>query len=82
MDYDASRQDEDDQDLLTYNESGVRLTEEIEVVKAAIVDTPDGEREPLEARLRALTVALERNSKLAAINTGESAFLDYEPPTL
>ena len=73
--------DEDDHDLLTFSESGIRLREEIELTRTRLQDaaTPE-QKSTLEARLRALTTALERNTRQAAVNPGEKGFLDYAPP--
>ena len=51
--------DEDDHDLLTFNESAIRLREEIAATEAALrEDLPAGRRATLEARLAALSGAL------------------------
>jgi len=73
--------DEDDHDLLTFNESAIRLREEIALTEAALRDGPDaGRRVSLEARLRALTEALHRNTRQAGEKPGETGFLGYAPP--
>ncbi len=73
--------DEDDHDLLTFSESGVRLREEISLAEAALRENLTGEqRAALEARLSALTDALARNTRQAHANPGEKGFLDYAPP--
>jgi LysE type translocator len=73
--------DEDDRDLLTFNESAIRLREEIAATQAALRPDPPAERRAaLDARLAALTGALERNTRQADANPGERGFLDCAPP--
>ena len=73
--------DEDDHDLLTFNESAIRLREEIAATEAALrEDLPAGRRATLEARLSALSGALERNTRQADAKPGETGFLNYVPP--
>ena len=73
--------DEDDHDLLTFNESAIRLREEIAATEAALDESPAGERQAaLKARLDALKGALERNTRQAGKNPGETGFLNYAPP--
>ena len=73
--------DEDDHDLLTFSESGIRLREEISLAEAALRENPTAEqRATLQARLSALTGALARNTRQAQVNPGEKGFLDYQPP--
>ncbi len=51
--------DEDDHDLLTFAESGIRLREEISLTEAALREGPDrGAAGRAQARLSALTEAL------------------------
>jgi hypothetical protein len=69
--------DEDDHDLLTFSEGGIRLREEIALTEAALRDNPT---EALRARLAALTEALERNTRQAGANPGDTGFLNYTPP--
>ena len=72
--------DEDDHDLLTFAESGIRLREEIALAEAELRQSPDAERRAaLEVRLKGLTEALARNTRHAAANPGEKGFLDYAP---
>jgi hypothetical protein len=73
--------DEDDHDLLTFAESGIRLREEIALAEAELRENPDAERAAaLKARVKALTGALARNTRQAATKPGEKGFLDYAPP--
>ena len=73
--------DEDDHDLLTFAESGIRLREEISLAEAELRETQTAERrEALRARLSALTEALARNTRHADANPGDKGFLDYTPP--
>ena len=59
--------DEDDHDLLTFSESGIRLREEIAAAQAALREHPTAERRAeLEARLQTLTDALVRNTRQAS----------------
>jgi hypothetical protein len=78
---DELARDKDDHDLLTFNESAIRLREEIALTKAALRESRDPERRAaLEARLSALTDALDRNTRQADVSPGEKGFLDYAPP--
>jgi len=74
--------DEEDHDLLTFSEGGIRLREEIAVTEAALAEAVQQERpaEALRARLAALTDALERNTRQASSRPGETGFLNYVPP--
>jgi hypothetical protein len=77
---DELARDEEDHDLLTFNESAIRLREEIEATEAALGENPDRERRAaLEARLAALTGALKRNTRQADASPGETGFLNYVP---
>ena len=77
---DELARDEDDHDLLTFNESAIRLREEIAVTEAALRENPPAERQAaLEARLAALAGALERNTRQAGEKPGETGFLNYAP---
>lgn len=80
-DHDLVR-DEEDHDLLTFSEGGIRLREEIALTQAALTEAAQREQptEALRARLAALTEALERNTRQARANPGESGFLSYVPP--
>ncbi len=78
---DELARDEEDHDLLTFNESAIRLREEIEATEAALrEDLPAERRAALEARLSALTDALKRNTRQADASPGETGFLNYVPP--
>ena len=78
---DELARDEEDHDLLTFNESAIRLREEITATEAALrEELPAERRATLEARLAALTDALQRNTRQAGANPGEKGFLDYVPP--
>ena len=73
--------DEDDHDLLTFAEGGIRLREEISLTEAALrEDMAEERRAVLLARLTALTDALDRNTRQASANPGASGFLSYMPP--
>jgi hypothetical protein len=73
--------DDDDHDLLTFSESGVRLTEEIALVETELRTCSDAAlREHLEGRRANLQRALERNSRYADTRPGEQGFLTYDPP--
>jgi len=77
---DELARDEDDHDLLTFNESAIRLREEIEATEAALREDPPAERRAvLQTRLSALTDALKRNPRQADANPGETGFLNYVP---
>ena len=73
---------DEDHDLLTFAEGGIRLREEIALTEAALASAAgsDAEQTALRARLEALTDALARNTRQAAANPGEQGFLDYRPP--
>ena len=78
---DELARDEDDHDLLTFNESAIRLREEITATEAALrADPPAERRAALQARLSALTDALARNTRQADDNPGDKGFLSYQPP--
>ena len=78
---DELARDEEDHDLLTFNESAIRLREEIAATEAALGENPPAERRAaLESRLAALSGALERNTRQADAKPGETGFLNYVPP--
>jgi hypothetical protein len=67
----SAREDEDDLDLLTFTEVGIRLDEEIARTRAAIAaidpataDADEATR-PHQARLEALLAARQRNGRSA-----------------
>ena len=77
--------DEEDHDLMTFAEGGIRLREEIASTRAELAEAersqaPPERREALRARAAALTEALARNTRQAAENPGETGFLSYRPP--
>jgi len=73
--------DEDDHDLLTFSEGGIRLREEISLTETLLAEAATPERrDALRARLKALADALARNTRQAEANPGEKGFLDYVPP--
>jgi len=77
---DELARDEEDHDLLTFNESAIRLREEIEATQAALrEELPAERRTVLQTRLTALTDALKRNTRQADANPGETGFLNYAP---
>ncbi|MCD4533058.1 hypothetical protein LRP67_03055 [Nocardioides sp. cx-169] len=74
--------DEDDHDLLTFNESGTRLQQEVRAIEDAVAQCADpDERSRLETRRSALQAALERISQDAEARPGETGFLNYRPPS-
>lgn len=75
-----SRDDDEDHDLLTFNEASIRLLEEIERTEGALTTAADGrERAAAELRLGRLREALARNTRRAESTPGETGFLDYRP---
>ena len=73
------REDEDDLDLLTYTEAGIRLAEEIARVRERI-DTAAELGDPaddLMLRLDALLAAQDRNSRPAIDDTTFEEFFGY-----
>ncbi len=77
---DAGARDDEDHDLLTFNESGARLRTEIEQAEADLLAASPGEEAvQIQARLRELRRALERNTGFASANPGEAGFLNYRP---
>jgi hypothetical protein len=60
---DATRDDEDDYDLLTYSEAGVRLQEEIAKEEARLPGLSGDEAAALRQRIAALREARERNGR-------------------
>jgi len=74
------REEEEDHDLLTYNESSARLAEEIKFVQDALENASGDERATFEHRLRQLTEAAGRNTHWSASDTNASSFLAYRGP--
>ena len=80
-DGDELERGDEDHDLLTFAEGGIRLREEIALTEAALREAADGPlRTALRARLEALTDALARNTRQARSHPGETGFLTYTPP--
>jgi hypothetical protein len=80
VEHDATRESDDDHDLLTYNETGARLHDAVLRTKTDLAQsTSAAERERLEAHLEALLDALERNTRRARTHPGETGFLTYKP---
>jgi hypothetical protein len=69
----AELADEEDYDLLTYTEAGLRLREEIAKETALLAASPTADR----SRLDALTEALERNSRRAVNDQNFEKFFGY-----
>ena len=77
---DAVREEDDDHDMLTYNESGARLAEEIKTVQKQLAESVGETKRALEERLGLLTEAATRNTRWAAVDTKASSFLAYRGP--
>lgn len=78
----GGREVEDDHDLLTYNEAGARLREEIRLVREALSGMSGGgseERRALQLRLDLLLDSEQRNTALAVQDTDARGFLEYRP---
>jgi hypothetical protein len=78
----GGREVEDDHDLLTYNEAGARLREELRLTRdeLAALDGPDNPRRAeLERRLELLQGSAERNDAQSAEDTDARGFLEYAP---
>ena len=77
----GGRELEDDHDLLTYNEAGARLREEIALAQAqlAAIGEDDPGRSALQRRLDLLGESAQRNSALAEHDKGARGFLEYRP---
>jgi hypothetical protein len=82
-----TRPDDDDHDLLTFGEAGVRLQEEILTTRAQIADLEQGaERDPAtaaelakaQARLDALQDAAARNARQPINDDNFFTFFGYE----
>ena len=77
---DGVREEDDDHDMLTYNESSARLAEEIRAVQQQIAEATAETKVVLEQRLGLLTEAATRNTRWAAVDTKASSFLAYRGP--
>jgi hypothetical protein len=77
------REPEEDHDLLTYNEAGAGLAEEIQRLdaEAARLQAAGSDAEAAAARGRAdaLRAAADRNSRRAQKDTNARGFLEYRP---
>lgn len=74
------REEEDDHDLLTYNESSARIAEEIKAVTAELETATGSRREALALRLQQMRDAAGRNTRWSAQDVNNSAFLGYRGP--
>jgi len=74
------REEEEDHDLLTYNESSARLAVAIGTAKDALETASGEERTMLERRLQQLAEAAGRNTHWSATDTNASSFLAYRGP--
>lgn len=72
-------EEDEDHDLLTYNESAARMTEEMALIRGAI-ESGKGDAETLHARLALLESAYERNVTRSKTDVNGSGFLAYEGP--
>ncbi len=71
---------EDDHDLLTFDEGGIRLRQAIAETEQALAASPSPEtRRLLEPRLAGLLDAQQRASRAASAGPGEEGFLQYRP---
>src|SRR5215218_5106606 len=74
----VTRELEEDHDLLTYNEAGARLAEEIQRLESeAARDAEQAGR--VRDRATQLGSAAERNGQRAKDDTGARGFLEYRP---
>jgi hypothetical protein len=73
--------DEDDYDLLTFNEAGIRLAEQIAEVEAALSAAvgDEGDTARLRTRLHDLREARDRNSPRRLDPGAFKDFFGYEP---
>jgi hypothetical protein len=74
---DAEVRDDDDHDLLTFLETGIRLRKELEQAQR---DLQAGASPAAQARVDALTDALARCEQTSVDLPGEQGFLSYRPP--
>jgi hypothetical protein len=74
----ALRAEEDDLDLLTFTEAGIRLAEEIVSTRAALGSaSEEAGRQALTGRLEALLDARRRNSRPALDGEAFERFFGY-----
>ena len=80
---DAVRELEEDHDLLTYNEAGARLAEEVQRLDREADDLDAAGRSEQAAAVRgrasALREAATRNGRLAKNDVNARGFLEYRP---
>jgi len=80
---DAVRELEEDHDLLTYNEAGARLAEEVQRLEREADDLDAAGRSEQAAAVRgrasALREAATRNGRLAKNDVNARGFLEYRP---
>ncbi|HEX4189489.1 MAG TPA: hypothetical protein VHZ06_00730 [Marmoricola sp.] len=74
------REEDEDHDLLTYGEAGVRLAEEVVALRAKIADLTraDADTTSLSARLVDLEAALARNSRQPINDETFERFFGYK----
>ncbi|HEX3899709.1 MAG TPA: acyl-CoA synthase [Mycobacteriales bacterium] len=74
-----TRPDEDDQDLLTYGEAGVRLQDEVAAmrVRVAELETAGDDAAPARLRLEALEGAAERHARQRINDENFERFFGY-----
>lgn len=73
--------EDDDHDLLTFDESRVRLQDEIATLEARIETEGEQDAASLAQRLDQLRGAMARIQATAEAKPGETGFLTYTPPT-
>jgi len=77
------REVEEDHDLLTYNEAGARLAEEVQRLDREAADLEAAgnatQAGATRARASALREAATRNGRLAADDANARGFLEYRP---
>lgn len=70
-----NRSDEEDHDLMTFGEAGLRITEELEELEQRLQHGPEGkERDALQQRVERL---LDARRRVAAAHG--ASFFTYEP---
>jgi hypothetical protein len=76
----TTREVEEDHDLLTFNEAGARLHEEIARLEQQAREAADPDvAAVLRRRVEMLNEAASRNDRSAAAQPGATGFLDYRP---